>query len=327
MDTNKKRILSVTGGSTKFIQLVVGMLKIYSTGYKPTDIIGISASSIAALPLVLGLHKEMIEEGLDVSLSDIFTQPPVNEKGKMSLWAVVRAILSYLPIKAFKHIHSFGHQDIRPLLTKYITEEMFIKYKNNESLPNIHVVGVLPRSGNPIVINLKNCNWKEALDAISLSSHIQLAAQAVKFNGSYWESKNNKRDDDNAWAIDGGMFCTAGAGGYLIEEGYFDKNEIESMVSLYSWDNPFKLPYSDAWKDNIFNNNIRLIDTLGAAIRYYSIKHEELLCKESNIKHLQLYVPNVLPLLYTVDRKLLETAKEKTELYIDSQILNSSFFK
>jgi hypothetical protein len=294
------KILSVTGGATKFIQLAVAMIETARKGYKPTDLVVISASAIAALPFVMGMYDEMIKEGTSLDLSKFFTKSPVNKKGKLSLSAIWRAFVSLL---WGNKIYSFGVQDVTGLLTKYITQHVFNLYQYG-NYPAIHVITVEYRTGKVVPVNLKNCTYQEMLDAINASSNIPIFTKDL--NGF----------------VDGGTFCK-GAAGYLIETGYFDAAKIEKIVSIYSWDKaPVKMSDVDYTKD-IFANVTNYIECKELSNDWYSLNHERRLAQALKIDRLELFIPNILTNLYEVNNAILIEAKEKTEIYIKQQLNNN----
>ena len=61
-------------------------------GYKPKYITGISAGSILAVPIALGLYDEIKEFVTNFTLDDIFDIKPVNSKGDLTFCAGFRAI-------------------------------------------------------------------------------------------------------------------------------------------------------------------------------------------------------------------------------------------
>lgn len=291
------KILSVTGGSTKFIQLAVAMIETAKKGYKPTDLVVISASAIAALPFVLGMYDSMIKEGVSLDLCKFFVKSPVNRKGKLSLSAIWRAFVSLL---WGNKIYSFGVQDVTGLLTKYITPEIFEIYQEGD-YPAIHVITVQYQHCHVKPVNLKYCTYQEMLDAINASSNIPIFTK------------------DLHGFVDGGTFCK-GAAGYLIETGYFDADKVEKIVSIYSWDKrPKKMSDVDYTKD-IFANVTNYIECKELANDWYSLHHERRLAQALNIDRLELFIPNVLGNLYEVDNAILEDARQKTEIYIKQQL-------
>lgn len=306
-----KKLLSLTGGATKFIQLVTAMIEVYKRGYVPTDLITISASSIAALPFVLGLHEEMVNEGTNLELSDIFKVSPVTEKGGIAAIGVLRALWSWLP---GDKVHSVGVQDVTPLITKYITEELFFKYKFGAQYPNIHTISYDPTDDEVVVINLKDVDYETALAAIAASSHIPVFTQAVEVN------INNTVKD----LVDGGVY-TSNAAGFLIRTGYFDADDVDTLVSVYAWEKNRKLKKSTTWKKNIFNNALRTSNGQTSGNMWYSEDHEMLTCNYYKIPRYALFLPNVIENLYEVDNKILRKARQETLISVNEQLDNYNF--
>lgn len=298
------KLLNITGGSTKFIQIAAALYVLHQEGYRFTDLSVISASAIAAIPYVFGMWDEMFNEGTNLNMDKIFKVTPTNSRGNLTFIALLRATLSF-----FTNINSFGVQDIKPILKKYITEELFEKYKVSNK-PNIHVVAYEPTYNRIYVKNLKDCaNVEECYSLIMGSSAIQTYTQHITYH-------DGVREVD---LVDGGMWV-AGAGGYLMESGYF-KN-VESVVSIYSWELGTNLEQSSNWKKNIMQNIARTSMGFKNANMWYAPRHEYWYCthQDNNIPIMQIFTPNVLDISDLYDVENLTEAKDKTLASVKLQI-------
>lgn len=312
----KRKILSVTGGATKFIQILISIKKVLDSGFEPTDILVKSSSAICILLIIMGKYDEAYKEGLNLDLNKYFTEPPTNGDGKLTFKAKLRAIWSFMPSWIGGDVNSFGVQDVRPLLKKYLTEELFQKYKNdNIKYPNIWVVSVKPNKSQLYndkkefteylcIDNLKDCeNLEQALNLIEASSQIQAFTEGVEIN--------------NETRFDGGMYL-AGSAGFFIEEGFFKKENVEELISIYSWTNPhFDIQDSKDWKKDIGTNTARLSQMFKASNKYFCAKHEYWLCKSNNIKRLAINVPDVFKNTYEVNPDTIKNAVILTNNYLN----------
>lgn len=304
------KLLNVTGGATKFIQLVIAISETLKAGYKPTDITVKSSSALAIIPILLGLEQEMYQEGINLKLEKYFKIPPTDGNGSFTKKALFRAAWSFLPnwIPG-GDVNSFGVQDTRPLLKKYLTEELFNAYKNNDNYPNVHVVSFMPTSAKICVTNLKQCNYLYAIDIISGSSKIQAITDSINIGGV-----------DH---VDGGMYL-AGSGGYLMETGYFDK--VEQCVSIYSWTDPhFDILPSDGWKENIANNSARIVQNLKGSNKWFCPNHEKWYCFANGVERLPIHVPDVFKYTYEYKQETVEKAVSLTQLYMKDVLSNTKF--
>lgn len=305
------KVLSITGGATKFIQLLIATHKILQHGYKPDDIVVKSSSAIYILPLLLGKYDQLYKEGVELDLAKYFTVPPTNGNGKLTPLALLRAAASFLPNwMPFGAVNSFGEQDVRPLLRKYLSLEEFNRYKYGD-YPNVHVVTVVTgKKDVSRVVNLKELEYEEALANIEGSAQIQAFTAGLEIDGQV--------------VFDGGMF-TAGAAGYLFETGYFDIEPTE-LVSIYSWTKyNYDLKESDAWKENIANNSLRISNVFKAATKWAFPRHEYWYCRANNIKRLEVRCPDVFEHTYQYDKATVDKAVEETTKYMNQLLSNVTF--
>lgn len=285
------KLLNVTGGATQFIELVQAMI-VTSKVYKPTDLVVTSASAIAAVPFVLGMHEELIEEGENLEVRDFMTISPTKPNGKFSWLGILRILLGLIP---GININSLGIQDVSDLLKKYVPPKVFRKYQE-EDYPNIHVTYVDPDTKTPRIVNLKDCTYQEYLDAVMCSSKIQ---GFVK-HGMFREKPG----------VDGGLYL-AGAAGYFMENGYF--TNVQEVYSIYVWTDP-NPKSSEVWRRNFITNTKAVTDTLKAGQKWCYPRHEYWYCKANNISLTQLFCPDLHDTLYDLDDLKANGLKAKEEI-------------
>lgn len=288
-------LLSGSGGSTKAIQLAVAFKAVKLYGFKPDLIAGTSASSFLALPFELGLIDKAISEALDVTRDEFFIVNPFNKKGSISGWAYLRIAQGFL---GRKEHYSLGIQDTRHFLKKYITEEMFLSYKENPDTADIAVMTVDLYEGKPCVYYAKQCTWNEYIEAVEKSAHIPVTTQAI--------------DDE----IDGGLFAHNPEWYLFHQEGIKPK----SVISIYSREKQFKVARSDKYDKHLFNYIHRTLELFNVALSTAGEGYAEYFCKANGIDRKVLYCKQILDEMYDFDKHQLIEAAIATEIDIAEQI-------
>lgn len=299
------KLVSITGGATKFLQLLIAFHLLLKRGYKPTDIIVTSASALFILPYLLGKADEMFYEGRNLDLKKYFVHPPTDGNGNLTFWAKLRAIWSFMPnwIPG-GNIDSFGVQDVRPLLKKYLSDEEIKAYVDGD-YPNVHVLMFCPSLGRIRVVNIKDPNLTvdEIRDIIEASTRLQGLTNPLYIG--------------EVAHVDGGMFLS-GAAGFLMENEIFQN--VYELVSIYSYTNPFPKE-NHAWKENIGNNAMRISFQFESAVRYLCPMHEHWYCVANDIPRLEIRVPDILQSTYDVDAETIARASRETNIHV-ADLLN-----
>lgn len=290
------KLLNISGGATKAIQLAVASIEVYKR-WKPDIIAGVSAGAIIALPLALGMFDLLIQESLDIKPDEMFKVRPTNKKGKITLHGWMRAISGVIQTKETDK-YSFGIQDTRHFIKNFITEEMFNSYKANKELPDILVLTVNVTYGCPIVYNLKTLNYLQAIEAIEKSCHIPIMTDAI--------------EDE----VDGGLWAHCPEW-YLLHNNILKPSEV---ISIYSREEIFKVKKSTKWKENVFENITRTLQLFNIALSTCGQGLAKWYCIANNIKHLQLFCPQVLEETYEFDESKLKNAMNLTLISINEQL-------
>lgn len=281
-------LLSGSGASTA--GAFVGPALVEIAKRKPFNyFVGVSYSSVIALPLALGMYEEIINTTIKLKHTDFFKVSPMTKKGRFSFMASVRAVGS---IFAPNKIKSFGVQDVRPILKKFITPELFALYQNG-NYPVVYIAAVNAETQNPHVWNIKNksVNYNKYLDIVAASSRIPVWTQPQNVDGVEY--------------YDGGVTDTNAAGLVL------DMNkDIKQVYSVYS------RPRGHAGKISPELNGIVgainwTIDTMLKDVSKNDELNEIDYCQENNIKLTQIFPDKyILDNLYDVDeRRLLELSQ------------------
>ena len=276
------KLLSLSGGATKFVGILSCAQAVIDSGFKPTHISGVSAGAIAALPLALGLYPEAKEKGLTLSLKDLFSSLPIKDNGKLTLNAVGRLLIGKT---------SLGIQETGKLVKTIITRYMFDKYKDG-NYAECFLLAVNFSTGERVLFSVKDGNYKDYLDAVSASSHLPILSQPVEIDGEFY--------------YDGGL-RDHNPGSVTLDriKGF---NEV---VSIYSRPKE-NTNVSEEWKDSFFEVLMRTIDIMNIEISKTDEQLEFEFCKQNKIKLNQYFLPNILTSLFDVDKTRLKELSDKS---------------
>lgn len=251
--------------------------------------IGVSYSSIIAIPLVLGMYEEIIKESTNLKHKDFFKISPLNEKGNFTFLGIARLIGSiFWPNK----IKSFGLQDVKPIVKKFVSKSIFNKYQNGD-WPIIYISAINADTQKPQIWNIKNksINYEKYLKIVSASSRIPVWTQPEIIDGVEY--------------YDGGVTDT-NAGSLIIDM----NKDIKKVYSVYSRPKGFKGKIAPE-RAGIIGAIVWTIDTMLKDVSINDELSEIKTCNERGIK-LQQFFPTkyVLTSLYDVSKiKLLELAQ------------------
>jgi len=277
------KLLSLSGGATKFAGIVSCAKGAVDSGFKPTHIVGVSAGALATLPIALGMFDKAIEIGNNIKLKDIFSSLPVKDNGKFTLAALCRLITGK---------KSLGVQKTDELVKKLITNEIFDKYKKGD-YPECYVLAVNFSTAGRKLFRVKDLSYEEYILAVSASSHIPLVSQPVEINNEFY--------------FDGGV-RDHNPGHYALSKLNI---EFKEVISIYSRPK-LEETYDESWQKSLFEIFSRTIDIMNIEIS----KSDELLeidtCKERNIKLTQFFLPKVLTSLFDTDTNRLIELSEKS---------------
>lgn len=251
--------------------------------------IGVSYSSIVGVPLALGMYDEIIRETLKLKHTDFFKVSPMNKKGKFSFAAVNRLIGS---IFAPNKVKSFGVQDVKPILKRFITRELFNTYQNGD-FPAVYICAVNADTQEPTIWNVKNkaiC-YERYLDIVSASSRIPVWTQPQLIEGVEY--------------YDGGVTDT-NASSLIIDM----NKDIKKVYSVYPRPKGFKGKLAPE-RAGILGAITWTIDTMLKDVSRNDEIKERDICEHRKIKLFQFFPKKyVLSNLYDVDkRKLLELSQ------------------
>lgn len=251
--------------------------------------IGVSYSAIIAIPLALGMYGEIINESTNLNHKDFFKISPMNNKGQFSFMAGIRLIGS---IFAPNKIKSFGVQDVKPIVKRFVTKEIFEKYQNGK-WPVVYIAAVNADTQKPTIWNIKSkaITYERYLQIVSASSRIPVWTQPEVIEGIEY--------------YDGGVIDT-NASALVIDM----NKDVKEVYSVYSRPKGFKGKIAPP-RTGIVGAIIWTIDTMLKDVSRNDELQEVQICNERKI-NLQQFFPTkyVLESLYDVSKiKLLELAQ------------------
>ena len=265
------KVLSLSGGATRFVGISGCAIELIKQGYKPDVIVGVSAGAIASVPIALGLYNQVIDKGLSITLKDIFKVVPINEKGRITIHGIIRLLLGY---------NSIGVQQVDKLLSELVSKDKFAEYVSG-NYPTCYCSAVNMETGEKEWFNLKECDYNTFLKAVSASSHIPLASQAININNKLY--------------YDGGL-RDHNLGCSFVEE----FNGVTELVSIYGRPQGLMANLS-TWNKSLFSILDRTMDIMQNEISRSDEYLEKEYCQNNNIKLTQLFLPRILTTLYDTD--------------------------
>jgi len=288
---DKMKLISGCGASTRGAGVGTALVE-SAKRFNFDAFIGVSYSAVVGVPLALGMYEDIERESVSLNHNTFFKVPPMNKKGGLSFKAVMRLLGS---ISAPKKYHSFGVQDVKPILKKFVSKSLFEKYKKGY-YPDVYICAVCVETQQPVVWNVKELDYETYLKVVSASSRIPVWTQYEKIGCYHY--------------YDGGVTDT-NASVLLL-----DKLPIKEVVSIYPRPANFegkKVPNVDG----IVGAINWTIDTMLKNVSYNDSLVERLECEKRNISLRQIFLPYVLDNLYDVDparlKQLQDLAKKETD--------------
>lgn len=256
--------LSLPGGATKGAGIAGAAVAILDEGYRPNLITGISFGAVACVPLALGMHSELLIESRNIRLRDFFTLPPTTKGGSINPIAALRALSGFFvnwALPPHKKIISFGKQDIRPILSKFVTPKAFDKYQSSD-LPDCYVMAAHYTDKKAYTWNLKDrrISYNEYLSIVRASSMIPVATQGIWLPKSLLskaiDQKQATQKGDSALFFDGGLIHH-NLGAYITKQ----VSGIKHLISIHSRPKNFEIP-PIALPKNVFDTALGTIENL-----------------------------------------------------------------
>ncbi|MBL4624285.1 MAG: patatin-like phospholipase family protein [Flavobacteriales bacterium] len=267
--------LSLSGGSTKIAGIAGAAVTICQIhGYHPKYITGISAGSIIAVPLAMGMFDEIKTLTTTITSEMVFKINPLNRKGKPSGRGLRRAIVG---------CQSLGVQNLKATLSKIITPDIFAEYKNGPEYAKCYLGAVEFRTGAKHYFDVKKGTHQDYLNAMAASASIPVFVESVPINGV---TTHNQRKIGQGFWMDGGTRDHVGSH-WLMKQ----KDDITEHISVYSRPKDFKLPDETKWvPGGVVSMLTRSLDILNTEKSKNDEFMENVVAKANNIKTRQVFL-------------------------------------
>lgn len=224
------KALFLSGGQTKFVALVSAANELISKKkYKPKLLAGVSSGAIASVMIALGKIEEAGNIGVNLTLKNIFSCPPITKSGKPTISAIFNVI------KGKNYLSEMDN--LEKLLEHFMNEDDWDEYRTNPNSIDVYVVAVNASTKARKGWNLKELDHITARKAVLASATMPLVAPAVEIDGEFY--------------YDGGVRDHS-PGPYVLEHTKYG-SKITELVSVYSRPENYVLPISDSWKKNMFS--------------------------------------------------------------------------
>ena len=258
--------LSLSGGGTKVAALAgaaITLLKEYK--YKPDKITGVSAGSILAVPLAMGLYLETEYLAKSFTMNDVFGISPVRKNGKLSIRAILRAIAGK---------ESLGTQTaLIDTIKKLITPYRFEQYING-NYPDCYLCAVEYKTGQRRFFNVKHASYSEYIEIVLASSSVPVFVESVKMEGGYW--------------YDGGVRDHI-ASHWLLEE-----FTLKNHFSIYSRPEDYNLTKGDWQPKNIMSVLSRTMEIMNTEISKNDELREDVFAIRKGTTNTKIFMPAIL---------------------------------
>lgn len=292
--------LFFSGGGTKFVGLATMGSEIIKDGYEPNVIGGVSAGALLSVPLALGMVDEVLEIGLKMQASDMFSVPPTNNKGSITWRGIWRAITGK---------PSLGVQDTRKFVMKTITEKRFNEYIRGK-YPICYAMAVNFIYGNRRLWNLKECTYEQYIDAVSASSHIPVTTQPVIIDGEPY--------------FDGGVRDHIPSN-VILEKMALEKNVPTHVISVYSRPKD-NVIFNHQPTKNVMSVLKRTIEIMNVEISKSDELQEAAFCEKNGVELRQYFLPHVLDSFYdnSIENKikLIQEARNAYKIQTSNYIMD-----
>lgn len=169
------RLLSNSGASTNIEAIAGASISVLDRGYKPDVIDGNSSGALIAPLLAMGRTKDLKEFVLNYGVEDVFSTPPVNEKGSPTVRGIYRAATGNPSLGVMGNLYC--------TLMEAFTKKDFILWKNSPTMPEIYIATVEYKTGKLHKTRLRDLNSYElAIRYIIASASIPIMAEPVRIH-------------------------------------------------------------------------------------------------------------------------------------------------
>lgn len=273
-----KRILGLSGGSTKGIGTLAICEELVKKGIEFDTIFGISIGAVLSVPIAMKKFDETFGIFIDIDLPDMFSHPPIKADGKFR-WQ------SLFYLRKFKT--AVGNMaSLRNLIKKVIDRDTFELYKKG-NYATCYAMSVDAKTGHKFVANLKECCYDDYVEYIMASASIPIFTVPIEVDGKI--------------LYDGGLRDHVGSH-IMLDQTY------DECYTIFTRPDDYAL---DLWEpNNVLDVLERTIDIMNNEIS----KNDEYLidakCRHYGIKNYTFHLPRILTSLYDTDKaRLMELYK------------------
>jgi len=286
------KLLDGSGGSTKGVGIYnAWKVAVVENGYKPDVISGVSVSALISVPFSLGKYQELERLFDKFTLDSIFTDSPINKKGKITRKAAFRALLGYPSLGVMGSLEK--------MLRGIVNESEFYIYQQDPKYPVCYILAIDFKTTKRVLINLKEVETYEDFIKYTVAS----ATIPVYAEGVRWRDQI---------LYDGGV--RDHSIGYLLCE----KLPITECISV--WSRPKKPKQGEqreellseaCWDDkNVISVGERALEILQLDNSEQDEDKLEDVCFHNRVKLKSIHLPIVLTSLYDTDRGRLNKLKQ-----------------
>jgi predicted acylesterase/phospholipase RssA len=282
------KLLDGSGASTK-IEAVYKAMKviIVNKAYTPDIISGVSASALLGIPIAMRKWNILDKELSNFNLDTIFSEKPVNEKGKPTLKALKNVITGK------PYLGKMG--SLEELYRRIVTPYDFEIYKNSDQYADVYVSSIDYKTGSRNVMNLKKLDdYEEMIKNVMASASIPIFVESVKLNDKI--------------LFDGGVRDHS--------IGYWVLRNIPGIthcVSIFSRPKDSKL--DQEWEEkNVLSVAERTIEIQNIEISKTDEQQQRDYSELKGIKLTQLFLPSLTKSMYDVNR---DTLSKLTQIAIN----------
>lgn len=287
--------LGISGGGTKITGLFgAAEALLRDQQYQPDLISGISAGAILSLPLAMGKWEATHAILDNLKTEDFFNKPAFNDRGKLTLGAISRAISGR---------HYLGQQRaLNDRVREVISPEDFAQYQLNDKQP-ICLVGSVDRiTGTRYYFNLKEVDYETMIKAIAASAAIPIFTEGIFLD---WQGKS-------LHLYDGGIRDHCPTGWVLTDSPFAER--ITETVSLYSRPQDYVLKNKTQDPGNVLSVLQDYVDISNVEVSKMDEQLEDLICKKRNIPQRKYFLPSIMQSVYDTDpvrlRQLYEAGRQ-----------------
>jgi predicted acylesterase/phospholipase RssA len=273
--------LSLSGASTKIPAVAGAAITILKDkGYKPDIITGVSAGSILAVPLAMGLYDDIRRVSTTFTMDDIFDIKPVDKKGNISIRAILRALTGE---------ESLGSQmNLLVTLSEIITEEKFKIYQTGNYAP-CYLGCVEFKTCSRKYVNVKDpsVTYMDYLEWVCASSSIPVFVESVK--------------------VDNGFFYDGGVRDHIGSHWLMENHNITEHVSVYSRPKDYNITDLLWTPSSVMAVLSRTLDIMNVEISKNDESREDEIAEEKGINSKKIFMSHTLSKqAYQIDPKELK---------------------